>query len=149
MKKITPQTMAQAIKRSFERKCRVRRIDDSQIEVRCPNLDHTRHVVSFERTPTGELRAECALPEQAEMCPAELGRMPCYHITSALPLFLLVEARRALSASQQTPRQATRRTRNVRREREDKPQAAEAADSSHSVIFRSSARGEHVNGIRI
>jgi hypothetical protein len=99
MPEITADTVRNAVRRALdnEQNCRVRYLRSREaaaegcyaFEVFCPNAH--RHVVIFSRDTEGRLHSECQLPDDGEMCPSELGHHVCYHVASALPLFLAME----------------------------------------------------------
>ncbi len=109
---LTIESVANAVRRAFERRCKIRRITDVEFAVRCANLKHTDgHIVRIERRLDGTLEGECVLKETGELCPAAAkGKRICYHITATLPLFLHLEKRRSAE------REATRRERLARLE---------------------------------
>lgn len=96
---ITTVTIRNAVRRALDakQKCRVRYITCREsategcyaFEVFCPN-GH-RHVVTLTRDMQGRLHSECQIPDDAEMCPSEIGKRLCWHVASALPLFLVLE----------------------------------------------------------
>lgn len=93
MLEITPESIANVKQRSFEKRCKVSPRGEGKFYLRCVNPEHTGgHTLRFERRTDNSLWGECWLNDTGEVCPAALGKRICYHLSSALPLFLTMEA---------------------------------------------------------
>lgn len=92
MQLINEETIANAKERAYERKCtELRHLGNMEFRLRCASNHY--HIQKFERRSDGTLWGECVLEETGELCPAHIGKRLCYHIASALALFLYLEAR--------------------------------------------------------
>jgi hypothetical protein len=92
MIELTDQTTANATRRARKQHVRVSRISDTEIAATCANEAHEGgHVCRFERRADGSLWGECILRATGELCPAAIGRHVCYHLSSAVLLFIALE----------------------------------------------------------
>ncbi len=91
---LTEDSLANAADRAYEEGARVRQFRPGTVAVPCSSGMHKEgHRVEFERRADGTLWARCSVGE-AQGCPAELSRRPCWHIAAAAVLFLAVESMR-------------------------------------------------------